>query len=118
MTQPASPTLILCLLLGSQCVAVPPNVHDRHAFFENAYDDTSYFRSRATVIAPSELKFFNGRLPVDVDVFRSPPNSLRLSWKSAPGGDWRATIKAPQRTMRTSQFSGDTLALTCLRPTG
>jgi len=118
MMQRASSALFLGLVVCSVSGAVPPNVHDRHAFFENAADDTAYFHSRASFVPPSDLKLFNGRLPVDVTVFNSPPNSLRISWKSAFGGDWKATIKAPRRTLRTSQFSGDTLAMMVFAPDG
>jgi hypothetical protein len=110
---------LLCISIGSVAWAVPPaSPHDRHAFFDNAAAENEYFHSRASAVAPSELKFFNGRVPVDLDVFTSPPNSLRVSWKSATGGDWRVTIKAPQRTVRSAQFIGDTLVLKCYAPEG
>jgi hypothetical protein len=98
---------------GPTWAAPPRSPHDRHAFFDNAAVENEYFHSRASAVAPSELKFFNGRVPVDVDIFSSPPNSLRISWKSVQGGEWRITIKAPQRTQRTAQFVGDTLAIKC-----
>src|SRR5690348_17197201 len=115
---PGWSVIALFLWLGGSAVALPPNVHDRHVFFENATGDESYFHSRASVIAPSELEVHDGRMPVEREFFYSPPNSLRLKWKSGPGGEWRVTIRAPMRTVRHGQFLGDTVALMCYSPQG
>ena len=48
---------------------------------------------RRDVVAPSELEIVDGKCPVDADRFVSPPNCLRIKWRSASGGDWRMTLK-------------------------
>jgi hypothetical protein len=62
-------------------------------------------------IAPSALELVNGALPVDRTQSVSPPNSLRLRWTSAFGGDWRVTIGANRRYARPFSFEGDELVL-------
>src|SRR4051812_6325598 len=95
------------LVLVQMATAHPASVHDRHVFFENSAADRSYFYSEAAVVAPTECEIINAKLPVESEHFKSPPNSLRLKWKSAPGGDWHITLKAPDRYIRNPQFQGD-----------
>jgi len=73
--------LALCLLIAGGAAALPPNAYDHHVFFENAASGTACFHSRGSVIAPSELELEQGRVPADTQIFVSPPNSLRISWK-------------------------------------
>src|SRR5215210_1941056 len=105
--------LLLTLLLIQVAVAGGSGMYGRHVFFDNSAAPKSYYYSEATVVAPSELEVADGKLPVEVGHFRSPPNSLRLKWKSAPGGDWHVTLKAPDRYIRGQRFDGDTLSLRC-----
>jgi hypothetical protein len=70
------------------------------------------------VVAPSKLELVHGKFPVDTNHFLSPPNSLRLKWKSAPGGDWHLKIKSRMRYGRHPVFEGDTLSLWCFSETG
>src|SRR4051794_7052368 len=101
------------LILIQVATAHPASVHHRHVFFDNSAADRSYFFGEAAVVAPSELEIVNGKLPVETAHFKSPPNSLRLNWKSASGGDWHVTLKAPDRYVRDHRFDGDTLSLWC-----
>jgi len=87
--------------------------HSQHVVFETSAADRSYFHSEAAVVAPSELEIIDGKIPVEGGRSNSPPNCLRLKWKSAPGGDWRATLKVMTRYGRRFEFDGDTLALWC-----
>ena len=103
--------LVLPLVLAQVALARPASARDYRLFFQNSAADKSYFYSEVSVVAPSECEVIKGKLPVDVGHFKSPPNSLRLKWKSAAGGDWHATLKVPDRYVRDPQFGGDTLSL-------
>jgi exo beta-1,2-glucooligosaccharide sophorohydrolase (non-reducing end) len=103
----------MLLHAAASAIAQAASVHERHVFFENSAADQSSFYSDASVVAPSELEIVSGKLPVDTAQFRSPPNSLRLKWKSAAGGDWHVTLKAPDRYVREPRFVGGTLSLRC-----
>jgi hypothetical protein len=103
----------LALLLFSWTKAADPNAHQRHVVFDNSGAEGSHFHSGASVVAPSELTVFNGKMPVASERFFSPRNSLCLRWRSAPGGDWQATVKVATRYGRQFEFAGDTLSLWC-----
>jgi hypothetical protein len=105
--------LPLLLLLFQLAPGDDAGVYSRHVFFDNIAADDSYYFSEATVVAPSNLEIDHGQAPVASDHFRSPPNCLRLKWKSAPGGDWHVTLKAPNRFIREPSFDGDTLSMWC-----
>ncbi len=87
--------------------------YDHHVVFDNSLTDRSYYYSQGTTVAPSELEIGAGKFPVDDKIFFSPPNSLRLKWKSQTGGDWRMTLKVATRYGRRFEFSGNTLFLRC-----
>jgi hypothetical protein len=88
-------------------------VYAQHVFFDNSAASKSYFHSEVAVVAPSELEVADGNMPTDDAHFQSPPNSLRLKWRSATGGNWQATIKVMTRYGRRFEFDGDTLSLWC-----
>lgn len=83
---------------------------DRHYLFANAPATGGFSGSNATCIAPSTLEAVDGRVPVATDRFTSPPNALRIRWKSAPGGDWQVRLSAQGRDWRKFEMAGDTLA--------
>ncbi|MGH8020332.1 MAG: glucoamylase family protein, partial [Opitutaceae bacterium] len=58
-----------------------------------------------------------GRFPTTTDRFKSPPNALKLQWKSAQGGDWRMELRDPGRDWRDFELQGDTLAFWCFSET-
>jgi exo beta-1,2-glucooligosaccharide sophorohydrolase (non-reducing end) len=66
--------------------------YDRHVVFDNSLPDRSYYRSQGSVVSPSELELVDGKLPVEERRCVSPPNCLRLKWRSQRGGDWRANL--------------------------
>jgi len=107
--------ITICLIAAA---ARSETFYDRHVFFDNSpVSDRSYFRSEATVVAPSKLELINDKFPVDTNHFISAPNSLRLKWKSAPGGDWRMEIQSDVRYMTNRVFEGDTLSFWCFSET-
>jgi exo beta-1,2-glucooligosaccharide sophorohydrolase (non-reducing end) len=90
-----------------------PDVHDRHVVFENSAANDSYYHSHGTVIPPSELELARDKFPVEAARFVSPPNCLRLKWKSASGGDWRMTLRMASRHGPALDRDGDTLSMWC-----
>jgi len=87
--------------------------YDQHVLFANAPADGSYSNSEASVVLPSTLELVAGRLPVDSGHFVSPPNALKLRWKSATGGDWNVKLRQSGRDWRKFDLRGDTLAFWC-----
>jgi len=100
----------LALGLFTAIGAVAQSAHDAQVVFDQSLADGGYYYSDAHVVAPSRLETFQGRFPVETKRFTSPPNGLRLNWRSAPGGDWRMTLKVPARYARKFEFSGDALS--------
>lgn len=91
--------------------------YDRHVVFDNSVPDGSYYRSQGMVVAPSALELVDGKLPVETSRCASPPNCLRISWRSAPGGNWQATVNAT-RHWGNVPFIGDTLSFWLYSDTG
>lgn len=91
--------------------------YDRHVIFDNSAADGSYYESEGMVTPPSKLEMVDYKLPVETNHFTSPPNSLRLKWTSAPGGDWQMIIKSTERYGRNLVFDGDTFSLWCYSET-
>jgi hypothetical protein len=107
---------VLLALLGCATLARAATF-DQHVLFANAPVTGPYPHSETYVVAPSTLEQDQGKLPVTADHSVSPPNALRLHWKSAVGGDWSASVKAPGRDWRKFEMLGDTLAFWCYADT-
>ena len=105
--------ILLSLSLMSAGSVIGETFYDRHVVFDNSPADRSYYRSEGTVVAPSALELLDGKFPVDTNHFTSPPNCLRLKWKSAPGGDWHLKLKSVMRYGRNVEFDGDSLSFWC-----
>jgi hypothetical protein len=91
----------------------PPSEYYRHVIFDNSITPDSYFYSRGKATPPSSIQLRDGRLPVEVAHFYSPPNALRLEWQSMPNGNWGAELHVEQFRYRDINFSGDTFYLWC-----
>lgn len=87
--------------------------YDKHIFFDNSISDQSYFYSEGSFTAPSAMTLVNNKLPVEAEHFFSPPNALRLEWKSAEGGMWNASVLISKWRNRDIDFIGDTLSFWC-----
>ncbi len=87
--------------------------HDQHVIFENSAADGAYYHSQGSVVAPSELALSAGKIPIETEHFVSPPNALRLKWKSVRGADWRVTLQLPERYAVKTRLAGDTLSMWC-----
>src|SRR5215475_3879101 len=66
--------------------------YDRHVVFDNSLTDRSHYRSQGSFVPPSELELVDGKLPVEERLCVTPPNCLRLKWRSHRGGEWRASL--------------------------
>ena len=111
-----SATVLLALLLLAAPLARAA-MFDQHVIFANAPVPGPYPHSETYVVAPSTLEQVQGKLPAAADHSVSPPNALRLHWKSAVGGDWSASVKAPGRDWRKFEMLGDTLSFWCYADT-
>jgi hypothetical protein len=106
--------LLLVLLLLTSATLVH-GVHDRPAF-DNSLGYRSFYYSEGFFISPSELELNDGKVPTDEAHYVSPPNSLRLNWRSQTGGDWLMSLKVRAR-YGTADFSGDSLFFWCYSET-
>lgn len=102
-----SPTTVFAIGKGT------PTFYDRHVFFDNSHSDRALVTSGGWSIAPSTLELVDNKVPVAANRFVSPSNALRLSWQSAPGGDWQATIEVTRRYARPFKFEGEALTFWC-----
>src|SRR5258706_10986611 len=107
----AAPSLTLALLLPP--ILPARTAYSRHAVFDNSQQPDYYWNSSAVATAPSTLEQHNWRLPVETNNFLSPPNALRLHWRSEPGGGWDAEIHLVNFRNRLPELAGRTLYL-CL----
>lgn len=85
----------------------------QHTFFDNSETPDFYFYSEGKAVAPSTLDLMNQRAPVETASFLTPPNSLRLSWRSNPGGSWELQLRVVEFRNREILFDGDSLFLWC-----
>src|SRR5258706_1285593 len=81
----------------------------RHVIFDNSPQAGAYWNSTAQATAPSTLEQQGWHLPVESRNFLSPPNALRLTWLSAPGGGWDAEIHLVNFPNRFPELAGKTL---------
>jgi exo beta-1,2-glucooligosaccharide sophorohydrolase (non-reducing end) len=88
-------------------------VYDSHVVFDYSPSEGSYDASDSYLVAPSTLETSDGKFPVDSQHFVSPPNALRLKWRSATGGDWQMTLKVRRGHARARSFQGSSLVFWC-----
>jgi Uncharacterized protein conserved in bacteria len=101
----------LCLLLtglGARVAAAESDYY-RHVFFDNSRQLSQYWQSSGSASEPSHLEHAGYRLPVESKFFRTPPNAVRIEWRSAPGGSWDAQIQLVNFPNRYPELSGSTL---------
>ncbi len=92
--------------------------YDKHVFFDNSLTDSFYYYSNGKFSSSSYLLLVDGKIPVEKKHFFSPPNSLKLNWKSIKGGNWLAEIKIGKWRNRDINFEGDMLSLWCFSEEG
>ena len=81
----------------------------RHVIFDNSGQLDIYWHSTASATAPSTLAGKAYHLPVESTIFHSPPNALRIEWKSLPKGGWDAEIHPVNFPNRFPELEGHTL---------
>ena len=106
-----------CLFLLA-AVAYGDTEYYRHVVFDNSLELDAYFYSEGKASAPSTLELDRNKLPVSREVFFTPPNALRLKWRSVPRGGWEADVRAIDFRNRQLAFRGDTLYFWCYSPEG
>jgi hypothetical protein len=110
---------ILALMLAMRSPqAEAQTSYYRHQFFDNGPRTSAYFWSSGKAVAPSNVELENQRLPLDTGVFFTPPNSLRISWQSNPGGSWAVQVNLMKFRDREVLFDGDTLSFWIYSPEG
>jgi hypothetical protein len=85
----------------------------RHVFFDNSITPGAYFYSSGKISEPSTLALINGKLPLDAKISFTPPNAIRLEWKSADRGGWDARIDVMRFRNREIRFFGKNLYFWC-----
>jgi hypothetical protein len=110
------PLVAIATFLMSTALAQPTR-YDRHVIFDNSLADGGYEPSKSYRVAPSVLEVHREKFPVSAEHFVSPPNALRLRWRSATGGDWRMTLEVPRRYARPFAFEGEALTFWCFADT-
>lgn len=106
-------TAFVLLMLSGPSGRAEPTFYDHHVLFANGIGDGGYPYSEYVMIAPSMVEFVQGRMPLDRSHFVSPPNGLRLHWRSGSGGDWRMSVTVPQFYARKFPFEGATVTFWC-----
>ena len=98
---------VLSLLLSSSVHAETD--YYRHIIFDNSPTADNYFYGSGQASGQSYLELQNGHLPVETRTFLTPPNSIRLQWRSAPEGGWEAEIASVAFRYRLPGLSGHNL---------
>ncbi|PYT51320.1 MAG: hypothetical protein DMG44_03080 [Acidobacteria bacterium] len=105
-----TPLLLLALVLP--LTAFAQFDYDRHVAFDNSLTSGSFYYSQGFFIAPSELELVHNKFPVEENASVTPPNSLRLKWRSRTGGDWHMTLNVRARDGM-PEFTGSNLFVWC-----
>ncbi len=108
---------LLALVVLAPATLPAQSQYDRHVAFANSLSERSYYSSKGSVIAPSQLELVDGKLPLEREHFISPPNGLRLKWQSRTGGDWNVTLDFTGSYGREA-YSGKVLSFWCFSDTG
>jgi exo beta-1,2-glucooligosaccharide sophorohydrolase (non-reducing end) len=88
----------------------------RHIIFDNSLTPDSYFYSYGQASGSSSIELKDNRLPVENGNFVSPPNALRLHWRSQADGGWEAEVRLVNFRYRFPELSGRNLYLWMYSP--
>lgn len=105
-----SQCLVVLFLLAVSPAAPAQDDYVNHLIFTNSVTPENDFYTGARAVAPSTLESPDGRLPVETRIFFTPPNALRLGWRSVEGGSWDAEVRAVSFDNRPADFHGDVLS--------
>jgi hypothetical protein len=104
------------MLLGASCGAFAAPDYYNHVLFDNSITPDSYYYSGGRAVFPSSIQLRDGNLPVESKIFFTPPNALRLEWRSKPGGSWQGEVRNVSIRNRVVDFRGDMLYIRCYAP--
>jgi len=88
----------------------------RHTIFDNSLTSDAYFYTSAIANGSSFIEQSNSRLPVETKNFLTPPNALRINWRSERDGGWEAEVRVVNFRNRFPEFSGHNLYFWCFAP--
>ncbi len=113
----------VCYLVVGVLFLVPPLAHAQsdyysHLLFDNSLTPKRYYHSEGKASEPSSLALDRNKLPVETKIFLTPPNALRLQWRSLPTGSWEAVLHVDRWRNRDINFDGDTLYFWCFSREG
>ena len=105
---------ILCLI---PCGAIAESTdYYNHVIFDNSITPDYYYYSSGRAVYPSTVELLSGAIPVEKRTFFTPPNALRLQWRSVAGGSWETEVRVVSMRNRPTKFDGDTLYVWCYSP--
>ncbi len=104
------------ILIAIPCGAVTPSDYYNHVIFDNSITPDYYYYSSGRSVFPSTVQLLSGSLPVEKKTFFTPPNALRLQWRSVTGGSWQTEVRVVSMRNRPTDFRGDTLYMWCYSP--
>jgi len=108
----------LLVLIVLPCGAFGATDYYNHVVFDNSITSDYYYYSSGRSVFPSSVQLLSGALPVEKKNFFTPPNALRLQWRSVVGGSWEAEVRVVSIRNREADFRGDTLYIWCYSPDG
>jgi exo beta-1,2-glucooligosaccharide sophorohydrolase (non-reducing end) len=85
----------------------------RHVIFGNSLTSDAYFYSSAIANGGSFVEQSDSRIPVETQTFLTPPNALRINWRSEKDGGWEAEVRVMNFRNRFPEFSGHNLYFWC-----
>ncbi|HEY7352749.1 MAG TPA: glucoamylase family protein [Terriglobales bacterium] len=107
---------ITALLLFCSTFSLADTEYYRHVVFDNSLTPDTYFYSAAMANGASFVEQSNSRLPVETKHFLTPPNALRLQWRSEKDGGWEAEVRVMNFRNRPPELSGGSLYFWCFAP--
>ncbi|HEY6491588.1 MAG TPA: glucoamylase family protein [Terracidiphilus sp.] len=108
--------LVVAALLSPSPSSFAQDDYLNHLVFANSPTPDNDFYTGADAVAPSTIESSANRLPVETHTSFSPPNALRLAWRSVVGGSWDAEIRAISYDNRPADFRGSVLSFWCYAP--
>jgi len=109
---------LLGILTFFSAIASADSEYYRHTIFDNSLTPDAYFYSSASANGHSFVEQSNSRLPVETKTFKTPPNALRLQWRSEKDGGWEAEVRVMNFRYRPPEVSGQNLYFWCFAPQG
>ena len=107
---------LLGVLTFCSAIASADTEYYRHVIFDNSLTPDAYFYSSASANGHSFVEQSNSRLPVETKTFMTPPNALRLQWRSEREGGWEAEVRVMNFRYRPPELSGANLYFWCFAP--